>query len=90
MFSSSTKLENKRQKRFCLEEVGGAFQIMYTHVSKCKTDTCKDCSWNWGRGNEREQWRGEENSNVIYLIHCKNFCKYSNEPPPSTTIIKNV
>jgi hypothetical protein len=28
------------------------------------------------------------NSSIIYLIHCKNFCKYSNVPPPSTTVIK--
>jgi hypothetical protein len=28
------------------------------------------------------------NSNIIYLIHCKNFCKYSDIPPPSTVIIK--
>jgi hypothetical protein len=28
------------------------------------------------------------NSSMIYLIHCKNFCKYYNVPPLSTTIIK--
>jgi hypothetical protein len=25
---------------------------------------------------------------MIYLIYCKNFCKYHNVPPPSTTIKK--
>jgi hypothetical protein len=30
------------------------------------------------------------NSNRIYLIHCKNFCKYSNVPPPRTIIIKKI
>jgi hypothetical protein len=29
-------------------------QIMYTHVSKCKNDTCWNCSRNWGRGHEKE------------------------------------
>jgi hypothetical protein len=28
------------------------------------------------------------NSNMIYLIHCKNFCKCHNVPPSSTTIKK--
>jgi hypothetical protein len=28
------------------------------------------------------------NSSIIYLIHCKNFCKCHNVPPPSTTIKK--
>jgi hypothetical protein len=31
---------------------------MYTHVSKCKTDTCWDCCWNWEMRNERQQLRG--------------------------------
>jgi hypothetical protein len=26
------------------------------------------------------------NSSMIYLIHCKNFCKCHNVPQPSTTI----
>jgi hypothetical protein len=28
------------------------------------------------------------NSSMIYLIHCKNFCKRHNVPPPITTIKK--
>jgi hypothetical protein len=24
--------------------------LMYTHVYKCKNDTCSNCSRNWGRG----------------------------------------
>jgi hypothetical protein len=31
---------------------------------------------------------GGVNSSMIYLIHCKNFCKYHNAPPPSTIIKK--
>jgi hypothetical protein len=27
-----------------------------------------------------------ENSSMIYLIHCKNLCKWHNVPTPSTTI----
>jgi hypothetical protein len=34
----------------------------------------------------KESSRGGE-LNMIYLIHCENFCKYSSVPPPSTTII---
>jgi hypothetical protein len=26
---------------------------------------------------------GGLNSSVIYLIHCRIFCKFHNEPPPS-------
>jgi hypothetical protein len=33
-------------------------QIMYTHVCKCKNDTCCNCFRNQGRGDERVQWRG--------------------------------
>jgi hypothetical protein len=28
------------------------------------------------------------NSRLIYLIHCKGFCKCHNVPPPSTTFKK--
>jgi hypothetical protein len=38
-------------------------------------------SW---EGNEREQWR--VNSCMIYLIHCKNICKFYSVPAPGTTI----
>jgi hypothetical protein len=39
----STKLENKRQNRFCPEAGSGdeVVQIMYTHVNKCKNDKIK-------------------------------------------------
>jgi hypothetical protein len=30
------------------------------------------------------------NSTIIYLIYCKNFYKYHNIPPPSTTIKKEM
>jgi hypothetical protein len=40
-----------------------------------------------------QEWREEEikengegvNSNMIYLIYCKNYCKCHSGPPPSTT-----
>jgi hypothetical protein len=35
-------------------------QIRYTHVSKCKNDTCCNCSRNPGRGDERESSGGCE------------------------------
>jgi hypothetical protein len=28
------------------------------------------------------------NSSMLYLIHCKKFCKFHSVPPPSTTIKK--
>jgi hypothetical protein len=36
--------------------------------------------------------RAEEgvNSSMIYLIHCKNFCKCHNVPSPSITIKKTM
>jgi hypothetical protein len=37
----------------------------------------------WGRAVE------EGNSSMIDLIHCKNFCKCYNVPPPNTTIKRN-
>jgi hypothetical protein len=33
--------------------------------------------------------RGDPNPDVIYLVHCENFCKCYNVPTPSTTIKKN-
>jgi hypothetical protein len=30
------------------------------------------------------------NSSMIYLIHCRNFCKCNNVPPPCTTIKKEI
>jgi hypothetical protein len=63
-------------------------QIMYIHVNKCKNDTCWNCSRNHGKGGWKRATEGA-NSSMIYLIHCKKLCKYSNVPPASTTIIKN-
>jgi hypothetical protein len=31
----------------------------------------------------------EVNPSMIHLIHCKNFCKCHNVPPPGKTIKKN-
>jgi hypothetical protein len=39
-----------------------------------------------GGGKMKETGRGGVNSNVIYLIHCKNLCKCHNVPPPSPEI----
>jgi hypothetical protein len=32
---------------------------MYTHIHKCKNDTCSNCSRNQGKEDEGEPWRGE-------------------------------
>jgi hypothetical protein len=55
---------------------------VYTSM-QIKKYTCWSYSRNVGRGNKGE-WG--LNSSMIYLIHCKNFCKYHNVPTPSTTI----
>jgi hypothetical protein len=70
---SFTKLENRRAEQalpgrgFALVEGGGGgemsrrmnmVQTMYTHVFKSKNDTCRNCSRNQGRGDEKEQRRG--------------------------------
>jgi hypothetical protein len=65
-----------------LEECGckslNMVQILYTHVCKCKNETC----WNYSRNGRR----GEKRKMVTY---CKNFCKCHNVPPPSTTVKKS-
>jgi hypothetical protein len=64
------------------KEVGGWIwnKKRCTHVYKRKKYTCWSHSRNEGRGNKGEC--------IIYLIHCKNFYKCHNVPPPSTTIKK--
>jgi hypothetical protein len=57
-------------------------QIMYTHVCKCKNDTCWNCCRNQGMGDGGEKG----NSSMIYLVYCKNLFKCYNVPTPSTTI----
>jgi hypothetical protein len=39
------------------------------------------------RGGVDEREQHGVNSSMIYLIHCENFCKYSNVPPSRPTII---
>jgi hypothetical protein len=39
-----------------------------------------------GMGCGKRRMMEEVNSSMIYLIHCKNFCKCHNVPPPGTTI----
>jgi hypothetical protein len=63
-------------------------QILSTHVCKWKNETCGNCSRNEGGGIKEND--GGVNSNMIYLIYCKNFCKCLNVPPPSTTIKINL
>jgi hypothetical protein len=58
---------------------------MYTHVSKCKNDTCWNYSRNWGDGVWRRMVEGVS-SCMIYLIYCKNLCKWHNVSLPITTI----
>jgi hypothetical protein len=54
-------------------------QIMCTCIYKCKNDTCWNCSRNWGGGIKESGGVVEGvNSNMIYLIHCKNLCKFHN------------
>jgi hypothetical protein len=54
---------------------------MCTHVCKCKNESTP------GMGGREERRVVEEvNSSMIYVIHCKNFCKCHNVPSPSTTI----
>jgi acyl CoA:acetate/3-ketoacid CoA transferase beta subunit len=38
-----------------------------------------------GMGGVKEMWGGV-NSSMIYLTHCKNFCKCHIVPPPSTKL----
>jgi hypothetical protein len=62
-------------------------QILCIHVCKWKNDTCGNYSRNRGKEGQRRMVE-RVNSNMIYLIHCKNFCKCDNVPSPSTTIKK--
>jgi hypothetical protein len=39
-------------------------------------------------GGEIKENAGRVILNMIYLIYCKNFCKYCNVSPPSITIKK--
>jgi hypothetical protein len=55
-----------------------AVLILYTHVCKWKSETCWNYSRNGRRGIKGNDGRGEF---VIYLIHCKNFCKYHHVLP---------
>jgi hypothetical protein len=43
-----------------------------------------------GVGMEKSSGGGEFKYDMIYLIHCKNFCKCYNAPSPRTTIILKI
>jgi hypothetical protein len=71
-FFSSTKLESKRIEQILTsggfwhwwEVVGeesrrvNEVQIMCTHISKCKNETCRNYSRKVGEGDVGEEWRG--------------------------------
>jgi hypothetical protein len=40
-------------------------QIMYTHIYMCKNDTCRNCSRNLGRGDERRVEGGKFKYNIV-------------------------
>jgi hypothetical protein len=52
-------------------------QTMYTHACKHKNNTCWNCSRNHDGGGRWNRTVEGVNSSMIYLIHCKNLCKYS-------------
>jgi hypothetical protein len=54
---------------------------MYTHVRKCKNDTC----WNSTRNQGKEDERAVEgmNSSMIYLIHVRTFVNATMCPQPA-------
>jgi hypothetical protein len=56
-------------------------QIMYTHAYKCQMIPVGTVSG--VRGWEMKDSSGGMNSSMIYLIDCKNLCKYYSVPPPS-------
>jgi hypothetical protein len=59
---------------------------LFTHVCECKNDTVETIP-GIGEGRKKESGGGV-NSSMIYLIHCKNFCKSHNVLPPSSIIKK--
>jgi hypothetical protein len=62
-------------------------QILCRHVGKWKNETCSNYSRIGGRGRLRRMMEGV-NSSMIYLIYCKNLCRFYIVPPPNTTIRK--
>jgi hypothetical protein len=55
---------------------------MYVNGKSICVETIKE----WRKGGQRRMVEGVVNSSPVYLLHCKNFCKYHNIPPPSTTM----
>jgi hypothetical protein len=54
-------------------------QILCAHVCKCKNETCCNYSRNGGGGIKERS--GQVNLSMIFLTHCKNFCKCYNVSP---------
>jgi hypothetical protein len=78
-FSGWGKVVDKEGRRL------NVVQKLCTHECKCKNDYGSDYSRNGGRIGKRRLVEGV-NSNMIYLIHCKNSYKCHNVAPPSITI----
>jgi hypothetical protein len=73
----------KWERGECRERVWeGEHGALCTHVCKRKNETCWNCFRNGGR-KENGLMEGV-NSSIIYLICCKNFCKYLNITPSLT------
>jgi hypothetical protein len=53
---------------------------MYTCMKMEKWDLLK-LFQEWGKGGKEDD--GGVNSTIIYLIYCKNFCKYHSCPHPA-------
>jgi hypothetical protein len=43
-------------------------QIMYTHVCKCKNDTCWNCSRNWEGGIKESSGGGELKYDIFDIL----------------------
>jgi hypothetical protein len=56
-------------------------QILCTHVCKWKMRPVETIPGMGGGGDKEEH--GGMNSSMMYLIHCKNFCKCHNAPQPA-------
>jgi hypothetical protein len=61
--------------------VGGGRSMMHVNTKMIPVETVPRI-----RGGEKGKAVEVGNSSMIYLIHCKNLCKYYNVLTPSTTI----
>jgi hypothetical protein len=61
---------------------------MYINAKMIPVETIQQWGDRSGKGNIYRRTVEMVNSGMIYMIHCKTFCKYHNEIPPSTAIKK--